>query len=277
MSQALTRRFGQAAAVVCLCGASAAAGCAPALSTQQEVQVGADYARQINQQLPLVQDRATLEYINGIGQQIARAADPRGIQYYFYVVNSDGVNAFAVPGGHVYINRGLIERASNVSELAGVLAHEIGHVAQRHSIEQMQRAQNANMGLQVLYGVLLGRNPGGLEQAGIQLGGTAVFAGYSRDAEREADAVAVDYLLRTGYNPNGMVTFFQKLLDLQQRQPSSVEQWFATHPTTVERVQNVQAVIAQRQVPANATTNTQSFINFRNRLAGLSPQPSDRR
>ena len=277
MSQALRRRVRHTAAVACLGGAGLAAGCAPAISTQQEVQIGADYARQINQQLPLVRDQATLNYVDQIGQQIARVADPRGIRYHFYVVNSDVVNAFALPGGHVYLNRGLIERTDNVAELAGVLAHEVGHVAQRHSVDQMQRAQNANLGLQVLYGVLLGRNPGGLEQAAIQVGGGAVFAGYTRDAEREADAVAVDYLLRTGYNPNGMVTFFQKLLAMQQRQPSSVEQWFATHPTTAERVQNTQALINQRGVPANATTNTQAFTNFRNRLANLQPAPQDRR
>jgi beta-barrel assembly-enhancing protease len=129
----------------------------------------------------------------------------------------------------------------------------------------------------VLYGVLLGRNPGGLEQAAIQVGGGAVFAGYTRDAEREADAVAVDYLIRTGYSPQGMVSFFQKLMDMQRRQPSSVEQWFATHPTTAERVQNTQALINQRNPPANLTTNTQAFVNFRNRLAGLQPVPQDRR
>lgn len=277
MSQALTRRVRRTAAVACLCGAGVAAGCAPAISTQQEVQIGADYARQINQQLPLVNDRATLNYVNQIGQQIARAADPRGIQYHFYVVNSDVVNAFALPGGHVYLNRGLIERASNVSELAGVLAHEVAHVAQRHSVEQLQRAQNANLGLQVLYGVLLGRNPGGVEQAAIQVGGQGIFAGYTRDAEREADAVAVDYLIRTGYDPRGMVTFFQKLMDMQQRQPSSVEQWFATHPTTAERVQNTQALIAQRNPPANLTTNTRAFTSFRNRLAAMPPAPRERR
>jgi predicted Zn-dependent protease len=277
MSQVLTRRVRQAAGVACLCGAGVAAGCAPAISTQQEVEIGTDYARQINAQLPLVRDQATLNYVNQIGQQIARVADNRGIPYHFYVVNSDVVNAFALPGGHVYLNRGLIERASNVSELAGVLAHEIGHVAERHSVEQLQRQQNANLGLQVLYGVLLGREPGGLEQAGIQLGGGAVFAGYSRDAEREADQVAVDYMIRSGYNPQGMVTFFQKLLDMQQGSPSSVAQWFATHPTTQERVQTTQAMVAQRGSVGNLTTNTQAFTSFRNRLASLSPQPTDRR
>ncbi|HEX6038155.1 M48 family metallopeptidase [Longimicrobium sp.] len=260
-----------------MAGAASTAACAGAVSTQQEVALGADYSRQINQQLPLLNDGPTLNYVNQIGQQIAAIADPRGIRYNFYVVNSDVVNAFALPGGYVYVNRGLIERADNLSEFTGVLSHEIGHVAQRHSIEQLQRAQNANLGLQVLYGVLLGRNPSGVEQAGIQLGGGAVFAGYTRDAEREADAVAVGYMVRAGYNPRGMVTFFQELLSMQQRQPSRVEQWFATHPTTQERVTNAQAAIARTPgaTGSNLTTDTRAFQNFRSRVASL-PAPADR-
>jgi beta-barrel assembly-enhancing protease len=277
MTRALTLRVRRTAAIACLCGAGAAASCAPAMSTQQGVQIGADYARQINQQLPLVRDQQTLAYIDGLGQQIARVADPRGIRYHFYVVNSDVVNAFALPGGHIYLNRGLIERTENLSELVGVIAHEVAHVAERHSVEQLRRAQSAEMGLAVLYGVLLGRQPGGLERAGIQLGGGAVFAGYSRDAEREADREAIDYMIRTGYNPHGMVSFFEKLLAMQQRQPGTVEQWFATHPTTAERVQNTRAMIQQRNVnTAQLTTNTQAYVNFRNRLAALQPAPQDR-
>jgi beta-barrel assembly-enhancing protease len=278
MSQALTRSARRLVVAGCICGASAAAGCAPAVSTQQEVQLGADYAAQINRQLPLLNDQSTLNYVNQIGQQIAAIADPRGIRYNFYVVNSDVVNAFAIPGGYVYVNRGLIERAENLSEFAGVLSHEIGHVAQRHSIEQLQRQQNANLGLTVLYGVLLGRNPSGIEQAGIQLGGGAVFAGYTRDAEREADAVGVGYMVRSGYNPNGMVTFFQKLLETQQSAPSRVEQWFATHPTTQERVNNTRSIIQQTPGASagTLTTDTRAFQNFRNRVRSL-PAPADRR
>jgi predicted Zn-dependent protease len=277
MSQALARTFRHLAVVGCLGGAGVAAGCAPQVSTQQEVQIGAEYSAQINRQMPMLNDQATINYVNQIGQQLAAIADPRGIRYHFYVVNSDVVNAFALPGGYVYINRGLIERADNLSEFAGVLAHEIGHVAERHSIEQLQRAQNANLGLSVLYGVLLGRNPSGVEQAGIQVGGGAVFAGYGRDAEREADAVGVAYMVRAGYNPNGMATFFEELLSMQQRQPSRVEQWFSTHPTTQERVNNTRAIIARTPGAqgGNLTMDTRAFQSFRSRVASL-PAPADR-
>lgn len=256
-----------------------AAACAPALTTQQEVQAGADYSRQINAQLPLVRDQYTNQYINQLGRQIAAQADQRGIPYTFYVVNSDVVNAFSIPGGYIYVNRGIIERADNVSQLAGVLSHEIAHVAHRHGITQAQRAQNANTMLGVLYGVLLRRNPGTVERAGIQVGGSAVFAGYSREAEREADREAVSYMVRSGYNPNGLPQFFGKLEAEQQRNPSRVEQWFATHPMSGERVQNTQAIITQTP-GANSSrlvTDTREFQNFRARVRSLTPAPQDRR
>ena len=254
-------------------------GCAPAVTTQQEVALGADYSRQINRQLPLVNDGATNQYINRLGRQIASRADQRGIPYTFYVVNSDLVNAFAIPGGYIYVNRGVIERADNVSELAGVLAHEIGHVVERHGIEQMQRANNANTMLSVLYGVLLRRNPSGVEQAGIQVGGSAVFAGYSRDAEREADLVAINYLMRSGISPNGLPSFFEELMAERQRNPSRVEQWFSTHPLTQERITNTRAAIQATPgaMSGNLATDTREFQSFRARVRSLTPVPQDRR
>ena len=139
----------------------AAGGCASAgsVSTQQEVQLGAQSAADINRQLPIITNANIHSYINQLGNSIAQRADPRGIGYRFYVVNSNQVNAFAIPGGHVYINRGLIQRSSNMSEVAGVLAHEIGHVVQRHGIEQMARMQNLGLGANLAY-ILLGRQPG---------------------------------------------------------------------------------------------------------------------
>jgi beta-barrel assembly-enhancing protease len=276
MNIRLTRlRAGSVALVV---GATAAS-CAPAMTTQQEVQAGSDYSRQINAQLPIVRDSYTNQYINQLGRQIAAQADPRGIPYTFYVVNSDVVNAFSIPGGYIYVNRGIIERADNVSQLAGVLAHEIGHVVERHGIQQAQRQQNANTALSVLYGVLMRRNPSTVERAGIQVGGSAVFAGYSRGAENEADRDAIVYLMKSGYNPHGLPQFFAKLMSQQQREPSKVEQWFATHPLTQERVQNTTAAI-NATPGANSSrlvTDTREFQNFRSRVRSLTPAPQDRR
>jgi predicted Zn-dependent protease len=279
MATTLTQQARRRFAVVAICGAGAFAGaCAPAITTQQEVQAGAEYANEINRQLPLLRDGQANQYINELGRSIARNADQRGIQYTFYIVNSDVVNAFAIPGGHVYVNRGLIERSDNMSELAGVLGHEIGHVVERHAVERLQRAQNANTMLGVLYGVLLRRNPGTVEQAGIQIGGNAVFAGYSRDAEREADRVAVTYLTRSGISPQGMVSMFQQLMQQQRTTPSKVESWFATHPLSQERIANTQANInaTPGATSASLTRDTRAFQNFRARVRSLSPQPTDR-
>lgn len=268
----LFNRYRSSVLALALGGAVATAGgCAPAISTQQEVEIGRQNAAQVNQQLPIVRDAAINQYINELGRSVARGADPRGIPYTFQVVNSNVVNAFALPGGYVYVNRGVIERASNASELVGVMSHEIAHVVERHGIEQVQRAQNANLGLALLYGVLLGRNPGGLEQAGIQAGGTAVFASYGRDAEREADLRGVEFMTRAGYNPQGMVSFFEKLLTERQRNPSRLEQWFATHPLTEERIQNTSRAVAA--IPAasrrNLATDTRAFQTFKSRVRSL--------
>jgi beta-barrel assembly-enhancing protease len=235
--------------------------------------MGAEYAAQINRQLPLVNDAAINNYVNNLGRSIAQQGN-RGLQYRFYVVNAAQVNAFAVPGGHVYLNRGLIERARNMSELAGVLAHEIAHVEHRHGIDQMERAQGANLALTAAY-VLLGRAPTGIEEAAIGVGGQLYFARHSREAENEADASAVGLLVRARIDPNGLTSFFNVLLSEQQRQPGSVEQWFSTHPLTTDRVANTQRMIAQVS-PAQLRglrQDSNDFQSMRNRLRGLPAAP----
>lgn len=266
------------AAPLVLAGALTLGGCANTVSTQQEVQLGAQHARQINRQLPIVRDAAVHRYINELGNTIAQRVDSRGINYTFYVVNSDVVNAFALPGGHIYINRGLVARTENLSELAGVLGHEIAHVVERHGLEQMAKAQQANLGLSVLYGVLLGRQPSTVEQVAIQGGGSAVFAGYTRDAEREADRDAVAFLVNSGIDPRGIPTFFEKLIAEQKRNPSRVEQWFSTHPTTVERIQTTSALVSQ--IPQDRlrglVSDTPNYREFKQRVNRLPAAPRRR-
>jgi len=250
------------------CGLSTAC----AVGQQQEIQMGRQYAAEINRQLPMVQDDAVLRYVNLLGNQIARQGQ-RQLQYTFYVVNTDAVNAFAIPGGFIYVNRGLIERTRSLSELAGVLAHEIGHVEERHGVEQLERMQRANIGLSLGY-ILLGRAPGGLERVAIDVGGAAVFASYSRAAEREADAVAVPMLVAAGIDPRGLTSFFQLLMEEQRRRPAGVAQWFATHPLTEDRIAATQAQIAQipPQQLRNLTTNTTQYEAMKARLRQL-PRP----
>lgn len=188
-------------------------------------------------QLPLLRDAATNQYINGLGRSIARAADPRGIPYTFHIVNSDVTNAFALPGGSVYVTRGLVERCDDVSELAGLLGHQIAHVAERHGDGS---------------------------------------AGYSPAAEREADLQAVEYVTRAGVSPQGLVTLFRKLVEMQGRAPSRVEGWLAAHPLSQERIVDVQAAIDATPGGASLRRDTPEFQRFRTRLRELSPQPADR-
>jgi beta-barrel assembly-enhancing protease len=266
-------RLRRPAAALALVAAASLGACAPAISTQQEMQLGAQAAADINRQLPLVRDAAVNQYVNNLGRRMAQAADPRGIPYTFYVVNSDGVNAFAIPGGHIYVNRGLITRTRNMAELAGVLAHEIGHVVERHGIEQMQRMQRAELGLNLAY-ILLGRQPGAVEQAGIGVGAQAWFASHSREAERDADRNAVQYMVRSGINPEGLPSFFEVLLAEDRRTPG-VLQWFSTHPLTADRVEMTRTLVMQ--IPAQQrqalTTDTQEFRSFQQRVRQLPPAP----
>ena len=248
------------------------------ISTQQEQQMGAEYAAQINAQLPIVQDAEINRYINVLGDSLARLADPRGIDYNFYVVNDASINAFAVPGGFIYVNRGLIDRTQNLSQLAGVLGHEIGHVVRRHSVQQMEKAQGANIGL-VLGCTLINVCGSQAAQAAINVGGSALFAKFGRDDEREADRDAIGNVVRAGIHPRGIPEMFQILLAERERSPGAVEGWFSTHPGEEERVRETQAIIntIDPAILATLTTNTSNFNSFKSRVRSLPAPPAPRR
>ncbi|HEX8832525.1 MAG TPA: M48 family metallopeptidase [Longimicrobium sp.] len=218
------------------------AGCAGSIGPEEEAQLGAEYAAEIRREVRLVDDAVAVEALNRMGRRLATRADSTGRRYTFYLVDSPEVNAFAIPGGHVFVNRGLIEHADVVSELAGVLGHEIAHVTERHGLEAVEKQQRANILLRLVYWVL-DREPGMVEQVVIQGGGAAVFAKYGRDAEREADQRAVHTLANAGYDPEGIATFFEELLRERPDAPGSFDQWFASHPTSAERVQTTRQLI----------------------------------
>ncbi len=243
------------------------------ISQQQEVQMGQDYAQQINSQLPIVSDPEANRYINVLGDQIAARTSRADLDWRFYIVDSKEVNAFAVPGGFIYVNRGLIERTTRMDELAGVLGHEIGHVVRRHSIEQMEKAQGANVGV-TLACVLTSICNSGVAQAGINIAGGAIFARFSRQDELEADQEAVANTVRAGISPQGIVTMFQKLMQERRSRPSSVEGWFATHPLEEDRIAAAQATI--NSIPTSQrnslTASSNNYTSFVSRLRSL-PAP----
>ncbi len=245
------------------------------ISQQQEVQMGQDYAQQINSQLPILRDPEANRYINVLGDQIAARTSRADLDWRFYIVDSKEVNAFAVPGGFIYVNRGLIERTTSMNELAGVLGHEIGHVVRRHSIEQMEKAQGANVGV-TLACVLTSICNSGVAQAGINIAGGAIFARFSRQDELEADQEAIANTVRAGISPQGIVTMFQKLIQERRTRPGAVEGWFATHPLEEDRIAAAQASI--NSIPASQRNSlTAHSNNYRSFVSRIRSLPAPRR
>ena len=246
-----------------------------AVSTQEEVQMGAQYAEQINAQLPIITDPEVHRYINVLGDSIAGLADDRSLTWHFYVVDYKEINAFAVPGGFIYVNRGLIERTDNLAQLAGVLGHEIGHVTERHSIKQMQTAQKLNLGVAVGC-VLTGVCGSQAAQAGIQVAGSAFLAKHSREDEQEADVEGVKNVIRAGIDPNGIPSMFAKLLEERRMRPAGVDAWFATHPLEEDRIAETQRIIAQYDplILKGLTVSTPNYEAFKARLRAMPPSPT---
>ena len=245
-----------------------------AVSQVKEVQMGNSEADQIARQMPLITDPETLRYINVLGDSLAKVTDERGLDWHFNIVDSKEINAFAIPGGYIYINRGLIEHAQSMSQVAGVLGHEIGHVTQRHSIKQMQKAQGANVGLTL--GCLLTRVCGsGIAPAVANAGAAGLFAKFSRGDEAEADAEGVRTTIKAGIDPEGIPEMFRILLEERKKNPSSVSGFLASHPLEEDRIAATEALI--RTYPERSleglTKDSENFHAFKDRLATLPRAP----
>ncbi|MEO7042642.1 MAG: M48 family metallopeptidase [Gemmatimonadaceae bacterium] len=247
-----------------------------AVSTQQEVQMGQQEAQQISTQLPLLQDATVNNYVNQLGNRIAKLTSRGDLDWHFAVVNTDVVNAFALPGGYVYVNRGVLEHTSNMSELAGVMGHEIEHVVLRHSVKQMEQQQGANVGLSIACALTNVCNSQ-VTQTVVNVGATAVFAKFSREDEVQADEGGFQNVVRAGINPTGMLTFFQKLLAEEQAAggTGNTASWFADHPGTQDRIADIQRMLSQmpRSELAKLQTDDQGFQTMKRRLAQLPAAP----
>lgn len=228
----------------------------------QEWELGKELASQLDAELPLVRDPAALSYLNDLGTEIVAQTELHDRPWQFYLVADTAVNAFALPGGHIYVNTALIEAADSVSELAGVLAHEVAHITARHSTERLTRA----FGFERLTRIILDQNAGILEQIIAEIVGQGVFAKFSRDDEREADRLGLDYMLAAGYDPAGMLSFFEDLLVERRRKPDLAEQFFATHPLTEERIQTIAGLTAARSFLAENLQGESEFEKLKQRL-----------
>ncbi|MBA2688563.1 MAG: M48 family metalloprotease [Gemmatimonadaceae bacterium] len=250
-----------------------------AVSQQEERQIGEEYATQIAQQLPLVADAEINRYINVLGDSIARLTSRGDLDWRFYVVDAKDVNAFAVPGGFVYVNRGLIERTQTMDELAGVLGHEIGHVVRRHTVQQMQQAQKANIGVTLGCVLIPAVCNSGAGNAAINIAGGALFAKFSRTDESEADVEGFNNVVRARISPKGLVTMFERLIQERNTRPAGVEAWFATHPLEEDRIAALQARINAMPAAQLNSLNRDSpnYQTFKRRIMSLPPSPAPRR
>ncbi len=236
-------------------------------SLEKEIRMGKEYAQQIESSVKLVQDPVVNEYINRIGQTLVRNSDAR-VPFTIKVVDSDEINAFALPGGFFYVNSGLVLAADEEAELAGVMAHEIAHVAARHATRQMTRAQIANFASIPL--IFVG---GGIGYAVRSVAGLALpmtFLTFSRGFESEADELGLQYMYKAGYDPQAFISFFEKIQAKEKKKPGTLSKAFATHPQTPDRIEKSQREIAH-VLPAREQyiVSTSEFDDVKARLAAI--------
>jgi hypothetical protein len=236
-------------------------------SLETEIRMGKQYAMQVEQGVKLVQDPVVTEYVNRIGQNLVRNSDAQ-VPFTIKVIDSDEVNAFALPGGFFYVNSGLILAADEEAEMAGVMAHEIAHVAARHGTRQMTRAQWANIGTIPLIFIGGGIGYGIYEAAGLGL--PLTFMKFQRNFEAEADYLGLQYMYKTGYDPQAFISFFEKVQAKEKKKPGTLAKAFASHPQTPDRIEKSQQEIATI-LPARAqyVVSTSEFDDVKARLATI--------
>jgi predicted Zn-dependent protease len=257
----MTRPF-----ILALALATATTSCA--VSRQQAAELGTQQAAQLDQELPIIRNASADQYVEQLGQRLVAQSPYAGQDFEFKLYRSDEVNAFALPGGFIYVSTGLVAAADNEAELAGVVAHEIAHVTLGHSAEQMSRVQSANLGAGLLC-VFTSVCQSGTGRAAINVGGSAYLAKFSRSAEREADLTAIDYVVKAGIHPQGLVTMFEELASMARSNPGLLDAWFSSHPQAEDRAQYVATRISQYPAGSlsNLRTNSSTYPQFQRLVA----------
>lgn len=226
-------------------------------SQEKEIAIGRQLAAQVEQQAKLVEDPLITEYVNRVGQNVVLHSDAK-VPFTIKVIDSDEVNAFALPGGFFYVNKGLILAADNEAELAGVMAHEIAHVAARHAME------NQGKGTLINYGALAGIIFGGPIVSTVLQNGGGILAGlaglkFTRGAENEADSLGVQYLYASGYDPLAMSSMFEKLASKSKKKPGTIQKLFSTHPQSLDRRDNSLGLVARFPEKEEYVISTSEF------------------
>lgn len=233
------------------------------VSVEQEIEIGRETNARVRKEMPELRDAQVTAYVRRIGERLARQAAGPEYPYSFSIADYREINAFALPGGPVWLHRGVLHAATNESQVAGVLAHEVAHIAQRHAAGQLTKGLVANLGLGLL-GAVLGNGGGaGAAQTAAALLANGVFLKFSRDDEREADLAGLQLMRRAGWDGRGMVELFEILQREGGRNPSSVEVFFSSHPPPQDRIERLQAEVARRR---GGTRDTQQFQSIKARL-----------
>jgi predicted Zn-dependent protease len=238
-------------------------------SLEKEIAIGKYYAQEVEKSSKLVDDPIVNEFVNRVGQNLVRNSDAR-VPFTIKVIEDDTVNAFALPGGFFYVNTGLILRAQEEDELASVMGHEIAHVAARHGTKDATKGELTQLAMIPAIIFLPGGWAGYGIYQGLNLAIPMGFLKFSRDHEREADFLGLQYMYKAGYDPNAYVTFFERLLADDRRRPGSIPKVFSTHPPTPERIENIQKEIA-RILPARNEyiVTTSEFDQVKARLRSI--------
>jgi predicted Zn-dependent protease len=236
-------------------------------SVEKQVAMGRQFAQQVESQVKMVNDPVVTEYVNRIGQNLVRNSDAQ-VPFTIKVIDSDVVNAMALPGGFFYVNSGLILAADEESEVAGVMAHEIAHVAACHAAREMSRANLMQMASIPLIFIGGGIGYAGYEAAGI--GGMLGILKFSRGFEAEADYLGIEYMYRAGYDPSAFVSFFEKVQAMEKKKPGTLAKAFDTHPQSADRIQKSQDEI-RKILPAKQqyVVTTSEFDEVKARLAAI--------
>lgn len=246
-------------------------------SLQDDVKAGREAAQQVEQQMPILRDSTVTNYVASVGRRLVAAIPPEfqhsEFRYTFEVVNASDINAFALPGGPMYVNRGMIEAARNEGEMAGVMAHEISHVALRHGTAQATKAQKYQWGAiaGAIAGAIIGGPVGSVVGQGSQLAIGTYFLKYSRDYERQADMLGAQIMARAGYDPRDLANMFQTI---ERQGGGGGPEWLSDHPNPGNRYQAIMREASQLKVSNNPTQDTREFSRIKERLRGMSAAPT---
>jgi predicted Zn-dependent protease len=234
-----------------------------------DIKLGKQYAMMVEQSARMIQDPVITEYVNRVGQNLVRNSDAK-VPFTIKVIDSDDINAFALPGGFFYVNSGLILAADDEAELAGVMAHEIAHVAARHATREMTRANYVSMSTIPLMFVITSWGLYEATNLALSLALPVTFMKFSRDFEGEADYLGLQYMYKAGYDPQSFILFFEKIKALEKEKPGTLSKAFASHPPTPERILKSQAEIRDVLPPRpEYIVDTSEFDQVKARLAKL--------